>query len=91
MLSRLQLGAAALLAAAGLPAVICLISVFRRRASAFALTGTGATLAMALHSWFDFSMQIPAVAVAYFALLGACASQCVSAPQRQRRNLAVAP
>lgn len=82
--------AAALLMAAALPAAVCLIAVFRRRASAFALTGTGATLAVALHSWFDFSMQIPAVAVAYFALLGACASQCVSAAQRQRHSRAAA-
>ena len=37
-------------------------------------------------AWFDFSMQIPAVAIAYFALVGACAGQCVSAPYRDRRG-----
>ena len=42
----------------------------RRRDQVFALAAVGATVLVALHALVDFSLQIPAVAVTFAALLG---------------------
>jgi O-antigen ligase len=62
----------------------CLRGVFaRRRDQVFPLAAVGATVLVALHSLVDFSLQIPAVAVTYAALLGIGAAQ--AAPSSARR------
>jgi O-antigen ligase len=47
----------------------------RRRNVAFPAAGLGATTLVAAHSALDFSLQIPAVAVTYMALMGAAVGQ----------------
>ena len=52
-------------------AFLCLRGVFvRRRDQLFAMTAIGATVLVVVHSSVDFSLQIPAVALSYAALLG---------------------
>ncbi len=52
-------------------AILCLRGALaRRRNQLFALTAFGATVLVAVHSSADFSLQIPAVALVYAALLG---------------------
>ena len=52
-------------------AIECLRGVFRRqRNRQFALTAVGATVLVAVHSIFDFSLQIPAISLLYATILG---------------------
>jgi len=61
----------------------CLRGVFtRRRERVFALVAVGATLLVGLHALVDFSLQIPAVAVTFAALLGLGVAQATPAPKR---------
>ncbi len=53
----------------------CALAVVRRRGVVFGLSGTIATLAVGAHAVADFSLQMPAVAVTFLALLGASSSQ----------------
>lgn len=45
-------------------------AITRRRSRLYALTAAGATALIAIHSSMDFSLQLPAVALSYAALLG---------------------
>ena len=52
-------------------ALLCVRGVFvRRRNRAYPLLAVGATALVGFHSAFDFSLQIPAVALSYAAILG---------------------
>ena len=52
-------------------AVQCVLGVLRRhRRRGYAMTAVGATLLVGFHSIFDFSLQMPAVAVLYAVILG---------------------
>jgi O-antigen ligase len=75
----------------GLPAAICwwaallwlagkfLRAVFtRKKDRIYPLLGVGATVLVAVHSLVDFSLQMPAVAVTYAALLGLALAQSFS-------------
>lgn len=70
----LELGivpAACLVAAILWAALLCLIAGFRRRsARAVPLLAVAATIVVGVHAVLDFSLQIPAVACLYAALLG---------------------
>ena len=48
----------------------------RRRNSYFGVLAVGATVLVAVHSALDFSLQIPAIALLYAALLGIGLSLC---------------
>lgn len=62
----------------------CVRGVFvRRRNQLFPLVAVGATVLVALHALVDFSLQIPAVAVTYAALLGIGVAQATPTPSRQ--------
>ena len=51
--------------------VQCVLGVLRRhRRRSYAMTAVGASLLVGFHSIFDFSLQMPAVAVLYAVLLG---------------------
>jgi O-antigen ligase len=55
---------------------ICLRGVRRRRRGAiFPCIGVGATTLVAVHSLFDFSLQIPGVTALYWLLMGAAVAQ----------------
>jgi O-antigen ligase len=75
----------------GLPAALCWwgsilwltvqmgFGIFnRRRDRIYPLVGLGATILVAVHSSVDFSLQIPAVAMVYAAILGVGVSQSYS-------------
>ena len=64
----------------------CVRGVFvRRRDQVFPLVAVGATVLVALHGLVDFSLQIPAVAVTYAALLGIGVAQAMPSPKRAPR------
>ena len=64
-------GLALLLAAMLGPAVLCLRGILRRReATVFPAIALAATVLVGLHSLVDFGLQVPAVSVTYFTLLG---------------------
>ena len=64
----------------------CVRGVFaRRRDQLFPLVAVGATVLVALHALVDFSLQIPAVAVTYAALLGIGVAQATPSPKRPPR------
>ncbi|MBT8117025.1 MAG: O-antigen ligase family protein [Gammaproteobacteria bacterium] len=66
-----------------LAALMCLRGVrTRQRDWIFPATGLAASVLVAIHSFFDFSLQMPAVALTYACLLGAACAQSVS-PGRQ--------
>jgi len=78
----------------GLPAALCWWSAIlwlavqmglgifrRRRGRIYPLVGLGATILVAVHSAVDFSLQVPAVAVTYAALLGVGLAQSYSTQQ----------
>ena len=67
--------ALAMVAAIFAIAALCLVALLRRRAVRFALAGLGASIMVAIHALVDFSLQMPAVAVTYAAVLGVCAAQ----------------
>ena len=50
----------------------------RGRDWVFPATGLAATVLVAIHSLFDFSLQIPAVAIAYSCLMGVACAQSYS-------------
>jgi O-antigen ligase len=51
--------------------VLCMRGVFRRRRrKIYALAAVSATMLVAFHSLFDFSLQIPAVSILYVTVLG---------------------
>jgi O-antigen ligase len=53
----------------------CVLAVIRRRSLAFGLGGAMAAAGVGAHALVDFSLQIPAVAITFFALLGAFSAQ----------------
>ncbi|MEK0083067.1 O-antigen ligase family protein [Benzoatithermus flavus] len=61
----------------------------RRREQVFALVVVGATVLVALHALVDFSLQIPAVAVTYAALLGIGVAQAAPSGRRGRASALV--
>ncbi len=64
----------------------CVRGVFaRRRDQVFALVAVGATVLVGLHGLVDFSLQIPAVAVTYAAVLGIGVAQAMASPKRPPR------
>jgi len=65
-------------------ALLCLHGLRRRRRDwIWPATGLAASVLVAVHSFFDFSLQIPAVAIAYAFLLGtACAQSFPSSGHR---------
>ena len=63
--------------------LICLRGVHDRgRDWLYPATGVAATLLVAIHSFFDFSLQMPGVAITYACILGVACAQ--SYPSRQR-------
>ena len=63
--------------------------VRRRRDQAFPIAAVGATVLVATHALVDFSLQIPAIAVTYAAVLGiGCAQAIPSAEYRGRHPIA---
>jgi hypothetical protein len=57
----------------------CVLGVFRRRRDAiYPCVGAAATLLIGVHSAFDFSMQIPAVAITYAVMLGVGVAQSLN-------------
>ncbi len=78
----IELGAPAallLLIACMLPITLCLNGISsRKRHEIFPVVAVAASVLVGLHSMFDFSMQIPAVAATYFAILGMGVAQSTS-------------
>jgi hypothetical protein len=59
-------------------AIQCARGVLRRhRRRIYAMTAVGATVLVTVHSLFDFSLQMPAVAVLFAAILGVGLGQCM--------------
>jgi O-antigen ligase len=77
--NALELGvpaAAALVFALGWLAYLCARSLQRRRATAlYPCLGAAATVLVGLHALLDFSLELPAVAVTYAAIMGAACSR----------------
>ncbi len=77
--NALELGipaTAALVLAIGWVVIICCSAVLRHRRRAFLpCLGVSATALVGLHATVDYSLQIPAVAMAYAAILGAACAQ----------------
>ena len=64
------------MAAPALLAGMCLAGCLRRRRDrVFPAVGFAASVAVCAHAFVDFSLQIPAVAVTYAAVLGVGAAQ----------------
>jgi O-antigen ligase len=62
----------------------CVRGVFaRRKDQVFPLVAAGATVLVAVHSLLDFSLQIPAVAATYAAILGMGVAQSVPSARKQ--------
>ncbi len=72
---------------------MCVRGVFnRRRDQVVPLVASSATVLVGLHSLVDFSLQIPAVAVTYAAILGAgCAQAMRSEPTVQASRSRAVP
>jgi len=61
----------------------CLAGFFRRRRDrAYSLIAVSATILVGVHAVFDFSLQIPAVAVTFAALLGLGSAQAIPSARR---------
>ncbi|MCP4010653.1 MAG: O-antigen ligase family protein, partial [Proteobacteria bacterium] len=59
--------------------LLCLRGVFRRKRNwIYPATGLAATTLVASHALFDFSLQIPAVAITYAAIMGLAVAQSFS-------------
>ena len=70
----------------GLLTAMCVRGVFvRNRDRMFALAGLGATALVGVHSMFDFSLQIPAVALFYSVILGLGVAQSLPSHLRDER------
>ena len=68
----------ALLLAVGWIVLICASSVLRhRRRAVLPCLGVAATALVGVHATVDYSLQIPAVAMAYAAILGAACAQSI--------------
>ncbi len=67
--------AIAIVLAVLLLAALCGVALVRRRSIRFSLTGVAVSLLVGLHALVDFSLQMPAIAITYAAVLGACAAQ----------------
>ncbi|MEE4217325.1 MAG: O-antigen ligase family protein, partial [Xanthomonadales bacterium] len=68
-----------LFAAIGSCALICWHGLRRRgRDWLYPALGLSVTALSAIHAWFDFSLQMPAVAVTYAALMGVACAQSYS-------------
>jgi len=79
--------AAALYAGGTLLFATCLVGAFRRREDmALPLVGVGVTVVTAAHAITDFSLQIPAIATLYAALMGLACAQAYSRAGRRRRR-----
>ena len=60
-------------------ALVCLRGLLRRGKDWFyPAIGLAVTALVAIHAWFDFSLQMPAVAVTYAAILGVACAQSFS-------------
>ncbi len=65
----------------------CTVGVFRRRRDKiFPLIAVAASVLVAVHAVFDFSLQIPGIAVTYAAILGVGCAQSVRSAERKRRE-----
>lgn len=65
----------------------CARGVFQRhRDKIFPLVATSASVLVAVHAVFDFSLQIPAVAVTYAAMMGVGCVQSIRSEKRQMRG-----
>lgn len=88
--SMLELGVPAamlLFAAIGFLAVQCLLGVVRRRKDAlYSCAAVAASALVAAHSLVDFSLQMPAVAVSYAAILGVGTAQAISSRRAGGRS-----
>jgi O-antigen ligase len=61
---------------------ICLQGLWRRRRDAvFPCIGVGATTLVAIHSLFDFSLQMPGITATYWLLMGAAVAQSFNSSQ----------
>jgi hypothetical protein len=50
----------------------------RRRDWVYPATGVAATVLVSVHSFFDFSLQMPGIAITYACILGVACSQSYS-------------
>lgn len=93
--NALELGVPAALAFYAIPLLLvirCILGVLRRRRDAiYPCIAVGASVLTGFHALVDFSMQIPAVAVTYAALLGVGVSQSVGSSQSDARSPSAAP
>ena len=58
----------------------------RRRDQIFPLVAVAASVLVAVHAIFDFSLQIPAIAVTYAAIMGVGCAQSMRSERRTRRG-----
>jgi O-antigen ligase len=66
----------------------CVLGMFQRRRNAiYPVVALAATVLVGVHAVVDFSLQIPAVAVTYAAILGIGVAQSVSTGRRRNRTL----
>jgi O-antigen ligase len=63
----------------------------RRRDKIFPLIATSATALVAVHAVFDFSLQIPAIAVTYAAIMGVGCAQSMHSERKRRRGGSSSP
>lgn len=78
------------LALVGMAVGICITGLFSRsRGTSFAIATIAGTALIAGHALFDFSLQMPAVAVTFMLMLGVGASQSLSSERIKREALAV--
>ncbi len=86
--NALELGipmTAALVLAIGWIVIICVSAVLRHRRKAFLpCLGISATVMVGLHAMVDYSLQIPAVAMIYAAILGAACAQSLGLERPDR-------
>jgi O-antigen ligase len=79
------IAAAALVMAVAWCVVLCLIGAFRRnRDQMFPIIAVAAAIVVGSHALTDFSLQIPAVAVTFAAILGAGVAQSQSSSKQSR-------
>lgn len=70
-----------------IPALFCLAGLIRRRRHGiYPLIGFAASAVVGFHALFDFTMQVPAVAVTYFAMLGVGCAQSWGTEDRPRQS-----
>ena len=80
-------GAACLFAALGCLVAICIVGIrTRRRRGIFPCLGIAASVAVAVHSALDFSLEIPAVTLTYVYLLGIAVAQSVPSRKIEERK-----